>query len=259
VVVGPRLLSSLGQLQPRNQTPGQLRERVRALKAEGADAVKAFASGSIRNGGTMNVTQAQLDAICSEARAQGLRTLIHAHSSESIIAAVKAGCTQIEHGGFADDAAIAAMKEANVLFDPNIGLVLQNYLENRGKFLGSGNFNEEGFAFMEKAVPTLGPIFGAALKAGVRMPLGTDAVAGAHGQNARELFVRVKDGGQSPMDAVISATSLAAESLNLGEQVGSLKVGYEADIIAVSGDPTKDITALRDVQFVMKGGRVFRR
>ena len=259
VVVGPRLLSSLGQLHPGNQTPAELRERVRASKAQGADAIKAFASGSIRDGGKMNVTQAQLDAICAEARAQGLRTLIHAHSPESIIAAVKAGCTQIEHGGSADDAAIAAMKEANVLFDPNIGLVLQNYLENREKFAGSGNFNDEGFSFMEKAAPTMARIFSRAWQAGVRMPLGTDAVAGAHGQNARELIARIRNGGQSPMDAIVSATSLAAESLGLGDTIGTLKPGYEADIIAVPDDPVATPAALRRVTFVMKGGRVYRR
>jgi imidazolonepropionase-like amidohydrolase len=258
VVVGPRLLSSLGQIQPGNQTPDQLRERIRESKAQGADLIKAFASGSLRDGGKMNVTQAQLDAICGEAKAQGLRTLVHAHSPESIIAAVKAGCTQIEHGAFADDAAIKAMKEANVWFDPNIGLVLQNYIENKDKYLGSGNFNEEGFAFMEKAAPTLGPIFNKALKAGLRMPLGTDAVAGAHGQNAREAIVRVKDGGQSPMDAIVSATSLAAESMNLADRIGTLKAGYEADIVAVAGDPVADIAKLRDVRFVMKGGRVYK-
>jgi imidazolonepropionase-like amidohydrolase len=259
VVVGPRILSSLSQLQPGNQTPEQLRERVRALKTQGADLVKVFASGSIRDGGKMNVTQEQLDAICGEAKAHGLRTLVHAHSPESIIATVKAGCTQIEHGAFANDDAIKAMKEANVYFDPNIGLVLQNYIENKAKYMGSGNFNEEGFAFMEKAAPTLGPVFNKALRAGVRMPLGTDAVAGAHGQNAREAIVRVKDGGQSPGDAIVSATSLAAESMNLGDQIGTLKAGYEADIVAVKGDPTKDITKLKDVAFVMKGGRVYRK
>src|SRR3989454_4574206 len=259
VVVGPRLLSSLSQLQGGNQTPDQLRERVRALKAQGADLIKTFASGSIRDGGKMSITHEQLDAICGEAKAQGLRTLVHAHSPESIIAAVKAGCTQIEHGVFADDAAIRAMKDANVFFDPNIGLVLQNYIENKSKYLGSGNFNDEGFAFMEKAVPTLGPIFNKALKAGLRMPLGTDAVAGAHGQNAREAIVRVKDGGQKPMDAIIGATSLAAESMTLGDQIGTLKPGYEADIVAVTGDPVKDITKLRDVTFVMKGGRIYKR
>jgi imidazolonepropionase-like amidohydrolase len=259
VVVGPRLLSSLSQLQGGNQTPDQLRERVRALKAQGADLIKTFASGSIRDGGRMSITQEQLDAICGEAKAQGLRTLVHAHSPESIIAAVTAGCTEVEHGVFANDEAIKAMKDAHVFFDPNIGLVLQNYIENKDKYMGSGNFNAEGFAFMEKAVPTLGPGFNNALKAGVRMPLGTDAVAGAHGQNAREAIARVRDGGQRPMDAIISATSLAAESMNLGDQIGTLKAGYEADIVAVSGDPVKDITKLRDVTFVMKGGRIYKR
>jgi imidazolonepropionase-like amidohydrolase len=259
IVPGPRLLSSLGQLQGGSQTPDQLRERVRALKAQGADLIKAFASGSIRDGGKMTVTQEQIDAICGEAKAQGLRTLVHAHGPDSIIASVKAGCTQIEHGAYADDAAIKAMKDANVYFDPNIGLVLQNYIENEDRFTGSGNFNAEGFAFMKKAVPTMGPLFNKALKAGLRMPLGTDAVAGAHGQNAREAIARVKDGGQKPMDAIIGATSLAAESMNLGDRIGTLKPGYEADIVAVAGDPVQDITKLRDVKFVMKGGRIFKR
>jgi imidazolonepropionase-like amidohydrolase len=91
------------------------------------------------------------------------------------------------------------------------------------------------------------------------MPLGTDAVAGAHGQNAREAIVRVKDGGQPPMEAIVSATSLAAESLGLADQIGTLRPDYDADIIAVAGDPLTDITKLRDVKFVMKGGRVFRK
>jgi imidazolonepropionase-like amidohydrolase len=259
VVVGPRLLSSLSQIQPGSQTPEQLRARVRTLKTDGADVVKIFASGSIRDGGKMNVTQEQLDALCGEAKAQGLRTAVHAHSSDSIIASVKAGCGQIEHGLFADDAAIRTMKDANVFFDPNIGLVLQNYLENKDKYLGVGNYTEEGFAFMEKAIPGLAPVFNKALKAGLRMPLGTDAVAGAHGQNAREVIARVKDGGQPPMDAIVSATSLSAASLNLADSIGTLKAGYQADIIAVAGDPTADITRLRDVRFVMKGGRLYKR
>ena len=259
VVAGPRLLSSLSQLQGGSQTPDQLRERVRALKAQGADLIKAFASGSIRDGGKMTVTQEQIGAICGEAKAQGLRTLVHAHGPDSIIASVKAGCTQIEHGAYADEAAIKAMKDANVFFDPNIGLVLQNYIVNKDKYMGSGNFNAEGFAFMEKAVPTMGAVFNQALRAGVRMPLGTDAVAGAHGQNAREAIARVTDGGQKPMDAIIGATSLAAESMKLGDQIGRLEAGYEADVVAVAGDPVADITKLRDVTFVMKGGKVFKK
>ncbi len=254
-LVGPRIVSSLGQLQPGTRTPEQLREAVRASKTAGADVIKTFASGSIRDGGKLSVTQEQLDAVCGEARVQGLRAVVHAHDPDSIVAAVKAGCHQIEHGAFADDRAIAAMKAANVFFDPNIGLVLQNYIENKAKFQGFGSYTDEGFAFMERAVPTLGPIFKKALDAGLRMPLGTDAVAGAHGQNAREAFVRVQ-AGQRPVDALISATSLAAESLGMGSTLGRLAPGYLADIIAVSGDPTANIEALRSVRFVMSQGKV---
>jgi imidazolonepropionase-like amidohydrolase len=258
-VNGPRLLSSLDQIVPRpTDTPEQLRERVRRDKENGADLIKLFASASIRDGGKMNVTQAQIDAVCGEAKAQGLRSLVHAHSPDSIIAAVKGGCTEIEHGLFADDAAIEAMKDANVYFDPNIGLVLQNYLENEDKFLGSGNFTEEGFAAMRAALPNLEVVFRKALAAGLRMPLGTDAVAGAHGQNAREIIARVA-AGQKPMDAIIGATSLSAESLNLGDTIGALAPTYQADIVAVPGNPLSDINVLRNVEFVMKGGRVYKR
>ena len=253
---GPRILTSLGQINPRAaDTPDQLRQRVKTLKENGADVIKLFASGSIRDGGKMSATQEQIDAVCGEARAQGLRSVVHAHDPASVIASVKGGCSQIEHGAYADDAAFKAMKDANAFFDPNIGLVLQNYIENKAKYMGSGNYNEEGFAFMEKAVPTLAVGFKRALSFGLRMPMGTDAVAGAHGQNARESIARVK-AGQSPADAIIGATSLAAESLGLGATIGTLAAGYEADLVAVGGDPTKDITKLRDVRFVMKAGRI---
>jgi len=257
-VNGPRILSSLGQLQGGNSTPEELRERVRQFKADGADVIKFFASGSIRDGGKMNVTQAQLDAVCGEATAVGLRTAVHAHSADSVIAAVKAGCTQIEHGLFVDDAAVKAMADARVFFDPNIGLILQNYLEHREQYLGSGNFTEESFAAMKTVLPNGPAAFKKALAAGIRMPLGTDAVAGGHGQNAREIVARVVDGGQRPMDAIVSATSLAAESLRMGDSIGSLKIGYQADVIAVAGDPVADITALRRVRFVMRGGRLMK-
>jgi imidazolonepropionase-like amidohydrolase len=266
---GPRIVTSLGQLQMRQAqpaqgdrparpaaTPDELRAMVRTYKTNGADVIKTFASGSIRDGGKFNVQQEQLDAVCGEAKAQGLRSVVHAHDPASIMAAVKAGCYQVEHGAYADDASIAAMKAANMYFDPNIGLVLQNYIENKAKYGGTGNYDEAGFAFMEKAVSTLPPIFNKAMKAGLKMPMGTDAVAGAHGQNARELFVRVKDGGQKPMDAIVSTTSLAAESLRLGDSIGSLAPNYEADLVAVAGDPIKDITSLRTVRFVMKGGKI---
>jgi len=258
LITGPRILTSVSQIQGGNATPDQLRERVRQAKEQGADLIKFFASGSIRDGGKMNVTQEQADAVCGEAKAQGLRTLVHAHDPASILASVKAGCTQIEHGLFADDASIKAMKDANVYFDPNIGLVLQNYLENKDKFMGSGNFNDEGFASMQNVLPNVAQSFKKGLAAGLKMPMGTDAVAGAHGQNAREIVARVA-AGQKPMDAIIGATALAAESMKLGDMIGTLAPGFEADIVAVAGNPLTDISTLRTVSFVMKGGRVYKK
>jgi imidazolonepropionase-like amidohydrolase len=101
-------------------------------------------------------------------------------------------------------------------------------------------------------------MFKRALASKVKMPMGTDAVAGAHGQNAREIVVRVQQGGQAPMEALIGATSLAAETLRLQDTIGSLAPGLQADIIAVDGDPLQDITAVRRIAFVMKGGKVYR-
>jgi len=259
VLPGPRILTSLGSMNERTGGPDVLREYVRKQRAIGANLIKIFASKSIREGGGQTMTDEQLVAACGEARSVGLRTLVHAHAASAVLAATRAGCSQIEHGAFVSDEGLKLMAEKGVYFDPNIGLVLQNYIENKKRFLGIGNYNEEGFAFMEKAVPTNYPMFKRALAANVKMPMGTDAVAGAHGQNARELMVRVNEGGQKPMDAIISATSLAAESMGLGKEIGTLAPGMTADIVAVQGDPLKDIAALRRVSFVMKGGRIYRR
>ncbi len=263
---GPRLLTSIRQITERTggtnrqpATPEQLREVVRKAKADGADVVKLFASASIRDGGTQTMTDEQLQAACGEARAQGLRTLVHAHSAESMKAAVTAGCSQIEHGTFATDEVLRLMAERGTYFDPNIGLVLQNYLENKAKFMGIGNYNEEGFAYMEKAIPTAIEMFQRALRVPkLKIVYGTDAVAGAHGRNIEEAIVRVRDGGQKPMDAIVSLTSLSAESLGLQDRIGTIAPGMDADLVAVQGDPLVDIAVLRKVGFVMKGGKVYR-
>ena len=101
-----------------------------------------------------------------------------------------------------------AMKDADLFFDPTIGVVLQNYLENRAKYLGSGNYNEEGFAYMEKAVPGLSPMFARALKFGILIRLGTDGVVGVQGQNASEGVCRVSDGGKSLTEWIVSDSYL---------------------------------------------------
>ncbi len=257
VIVGPRILTSLEPLTERSGTPDQLRALVRARKAEGADVIKVFASKSIREGGAQTMTDAQLEAVCAEAKAQGLRSLIHAHSAEAVLAATKAGCTQIEHGVFATDGVLKLMAERGTYHDPQCGLVFRNYLENRAKYQGIGNYNDEGFASMEKAIPLALDGFKRALATpGLKLVWGTDAVAGAHGRNVEDLICRVNEGGQKAMDAIVSATSLNAEALGLKDQIGSLAPEMQADLIAVNGDPTRDITALRSVKFVMKGGRV---
>ena len=232
---------------------------MRQLKKDGADVIKIFASASIRDGGKQTMTDDQLNAACGEARSLGLRTMVHAHSPESIKASVNAGCRQIEHGVFVDDESLKLMAAKGVYFDPNVGVVLQNYIRNKAKFLGIGNYNEEGFAFMEKGVE----INKAMIKKAVATPnlklvLGTDAVAGAHGHNADEIVERVRQGNQKPMDAILSATSLAAESLNLQKSIGTLAPGYEADLAALDGDPLTDIAAVTRVVFVMKGGKVYK-
>jgi imidazolonepropionase-like amidohydrolase len=258
VLPGPRLLSSLGQIANSKLTPDQIREEVRKKKAEGADLVKIFASASIRDGGVPTLSQEQLDAACGEARAQGLRSMVHAHAAEAMMRAARAGCTVVEHGGLATPEALALLAEKGVWFDPNIGLVTQNYLENKARFLGIGNYTEEGFASMEKALGMKDAMFGAALKTtGLKMVMGTDAVAGAHGQNMREIVERVKS-GLPPMAAVVSLTSEAAASMHLEKAIGAVAPGLQADLVAVEGNPLQDITALQRVRFVMRGGKVYK-
>jgi len=259
ILPGPRLLTSLGQVSNPKLTPDDIRADIRRKKADGADLIKIFASASIRDGGVPTLSQEQLDAACGEARAQGLRSMVHAHSPESMMRAARARCTVVEHGGLASPEALKALADAGVYFDPNIGLVTQNYLENKSRFLGIGNYTEDGFASMAKALESKDTMFGAALKtAGLKMVMGTDAVAGAHGQNAREPIERVKS-GQRPMDAIIGMTSLAAQSMGLDAVTGSITTGLAADLVAVDGDPLSDITALQRVRFVMKDGKVYKR
>ncbi|HUB77346.1 MAG TPA: amidohydrolase family protein [Bryobacteraceae bacterium] len=256
-IPGPRILTSLHQITENSGTPEHIRALVDQYKAEGADLVKLFATASIRDGGKMTATVDQINAACGEAKAQGLRTIVHAHASDGARAAVMAGCTSIEHGTFLDNATLQLMKDHGVYFDPNF-LVLHNYLDNKEKFLGIGNYNEEGFIYMEKGLPLVADVYKRARKLGLKIILGTDAVAGAHGRNAEEFIYRVKDGGDTPMNALISGTSMAAESLGLGDRIGSLAPGMEADLVATDGNPLDDITNVRKVVFVMKHGRIYR-
>jgi len=258
VFPGPRILTSLEALTETSGDAAKLRQLVRERKQQGADFIKIFASKSIREGGAQTLSDEQLQAACGEAKALGLRTIVHAHSPESAKAATLAGCTSIEHGAYVTDEVFDLMAQHGTYYDPNIGLVLQNYLETKPKYFGIGNYNEEGFAFMEKGVAIVRDTFKKALThKNLKIIYGTDANAGAHGQNYREFIVRVRDGGQDPMAALVSATSLSAESLNMGDQIGSIAPGMQADIVAFDGNPLQDVTAAGRAVFVMKGGKVY--
>jgi imidazolonepropionase-like amidohydrolase len=257
VIPGPRLLTSLTPIDEEAGPPEAIRAAVRKLAADGADVVKVFASKSIRDGGAPTLSQEQLDAACGEARAHGLRSAVHAHGIESVRRAVLAGCGSIEHGVLLDAASLRLIAERGAYFDPNLDLVFRNYFENQDRFIGIGNYTAAGFAQMRKAVPRALAVFRQALATpGLKVVFGTDALAGAHGRNFEELVYRVEQGGQDPMAAIVSATSLAAESLRLGDRIGTVAPGYDADLIAVEGDPRRDIRSLLRVVWVMKSGRV---
>jgi imidazolonepropionase-like amidohydrolase len=187
ILPGPRILTSLQPISDIALTPDQLRAIVDERKAQGADFIKIFASKSIREGGDQTMSDAQLQAACGEANKLGLRTLIHAHADSAARAASLAGCTSIEHGAFVTDDTFRIMAAHHTYYDPNIGLVLQNYLANKEKYLGIGNYNEEGFDFMEKGEAITLATFKRAIKIpGLQIVYGTDAVAGAHGHNGEE-------------------------------------------------------------------------
>jgi imidazolonepropionase-like amidohydrolase len=255
-IIGPRLLTSLDQIHPRNQSPDELRAEVRRLKSQGADLIKLYGSESGNACAKSTVTLEQMTAVCGEAKVQGLRCVVHAHPPDAIMNAVKAGATEIEHGGCVDDDAIKAMADAGVLFDPTMS-VAPIAVEHKDELIRRDPRWAQRIAQMEDVIPKKKAAFQKALAAGLRMPNGSD-MGLRPGENALEIMVR-EDAGQKPMDAIIGATSLAAESLGLGKTVGTIAPGYEADIIAVAGNPLEEISTLRNVTFVMKGGQIYKR
>lgn len=258
---GPRILTAVEPLVGQGEktgSPDEIRAFIRKQKEAGADLIKIFASQSIRLGGAMTLSQEQLNAACGEAKKQGLRTLVHAYK-DAVRAAAIAGCSEIEHGTMATDDDLKLLAEKGTYLDPQAGLVIENYLLNKEKFLGTPGYTEEGFAAMERVLSLNHALVQRALKIpGLKVVFGTDALAGSHGRNAEEFIDRVRDGGIDPMTAMVSANSLGAEAMGLADQIGSITPGLQADIIALDGDPLKDITAVRRVTFVMKGGIIYK-
>jgi imidazolonepropionase-like amidohydrolase len=259
---GPRILTNVaalaGQVE-KTGTPEEIRAFVRKQKEAGADLLKIYAAGSWRQA-RLTMSQEQLNAACDEARKLGLRTLVHAYG-EAVRAASLAGCTQIEHGLGATDEDLKLLAERGTYLDPQAGLLVETYLSNKAKYAGTPFFpkTEAEFAPMADMLPVNhGFLKRAANTPGLKIVFGVDALAGAHGRNAEEFVIRVRESGVEPMAALVSANSLGAEALGMADQIGALAPGMQADIIALDGNPLDDITAVRRVVFVMKGGVVYK-
>ncbi len=256
---GPRVLTSLDWIEVDPETsPDELQAIVRERKSQGADLVKIRASSSQRVGAKPILTEAQLRILCDEVRAVGLRPMVHAYRSQ-VATAARAGCHQIEHATYATEKELRVAVDAGLFISPQVGLVVQNYIENQDRYLGEGNYTVEGMQTMERDMHYDFEICKlAAHLANAKLVFSTDATAGAHGKNAEEFIGRVKYCEQSPAAALLSAHKVAAESLEMDDELGRLAPGYQADIIALDGNPLEDITAVRRVVFVMRGGIVYK-
>ena len=247
---GPRILTAMNPINARTGNPEAIRAAIKKLKADGADLVKIFAA---TGGSDTIMTDEQMESAVSEARAQGFRTVTHARFLPEEKVAARAGVTTIEHGYGLDDETLETMAKRGIYFDPNF-LVSHNYIE----YLDAYRRGPEEKTTREKLLVTLGEVLPRARKHHVKIVLGTDAVAGAHGRNALEFIYRVQEGHERNMDVIMSGTSVAAESLGMADRIGSIAPGLEADIVATEGNPNDDITAVRRVVFVMKGGKVYK-
>ncbi|HWC95746.1 MAG TPA: amidohydrolase family protein [Candidatus Sulfopaludibacter sp.] len=253
LIPGPRVLTSLRQIQATAGDPEALRALVLKTKQDGADLIKLFATSGLGAGGGQTMTDQQIQAVCDAAKSVGLRTLVHAIGDSGARAAVLAGCTSIEHGTFLTNETLDLMAQKGTYFDPNL-LVLHNYLDKRDSY----TFTQPQLDTLQKGLGPTIDVLQRARARNIKITFGTDAVAGAHGRNAEEFIYRVREGHEKPMDAIVSATSISAQSLGMADRIGAIAPGLEADLVAVSGNPLDDITAVRRVVFVMKAGKVYR-
>lgn len=232
-------------------------QAVRQRYKDGSDLIKITATGGVlsqaKDGANAQFTIEEVKAIVAAAKDYGFKVAAHAHGAEGIKRAIIGGVNSIEHGTFMDDEAIQLMKQMGTWYVPTI---------TAGKSVADsakipGYYTD---IVTPKALAT-GPIiqstFAKAYKAGVKIAFGTDAGVFAHGKNWME-FVYMTEAGMPALEAIQSATIKAAELLGAADQLGVIESGKLADIIAVEGDPTKDIKAMGRVQFVMKDGKIFR-
>ncbi|HEY0150103.1 MAG TPA: amidohydrolase family protein [Allosphingosinicella sp.] len=228
--------------------------RVREFSRAGADVIKFTATGGVLSqqarGLGQHFTDAEMKAIVDTGHSLGLKVAAHAHSARGIEAAARAGVDSIEHGTFADTGAIQVMKANGSALVPT--LMAFTGIRER---LGKGVFTPQVEAKVRETLSEVGKAARAARAAGVPVVFGTDSAVYEHGRNAEEFALLVQHAGMTPSEAIASATTAAAKLLGLENEVGRIAPGYSADIIAVSGDPLRDVRALEKVDFVMVRGR----
>jgi imidazolonepropionase-like amidohydrolase len=250
------LMGEPGPAQGVVNSPLEAREAVRQQYKNGADHIKITATGGVlsvaASGQNPQFMMDELQAVVETARDYGMHVAAHAHGKEGMLRAVKAGVHTIEHGTYMDEEVMQAMVEHGTWYIPTI---------SAGKYVAE-QANIEGY-YHPLVVPKaleIGPLiqdtFARAYRYGVKIAFGTDASVFPHAQNARE-FEFMVEAGMPNNEALLSATSVAAEVLGMQDQIGRLAPGLSADIIAVDGDPLQDITVLQKVDFVMKQGVVY--
>ncbi len=231
-----------------------VRKKVRENIKYGADVIKMLATAGVLSEeeavGAPQYTQAEMNAIVDEAHLWGKRVAAHAHGTEGIKMAIRAGVTSVEHASFIDDEGIALAKEHGtwlVMDIYNDDYIMAEY--------GRLGYPDKILAKERLVGRTQRENFTKALKAGCKLAFGTDAGVYPHGWNAKQFHTMVV-WGMTPMQAIQSATTTAADLLGWPDKVGQLAPGFYADLIAVSGDPLADVTVLEHVGFVMKGGQI---
>ncbi|CAM5182659.1 amidohydrolase family protein [Alishewanella longhuensis] len=233
------------------------RKAVRQRYKEGADLIKVTATGGVlsvaKSGMNPQFTSEELEAIVSTARDYGFKVAVHAHGKEGMERAIKAGVDSVEHGTYMDKETMALMKKHGTYYVPTISA--GKWVQDKAKI--DGFFPE----LVRPKAATIGPLiqqtFAQAYQAGVKIAFGTDAGVGEHGENWRE-FVYMTEAGMPAMAAIQAATIEGAKLLGVEQELGSIRAGKIADIIAVPGDPLQDISVMGKVSFVMKAGRIYK-
>jgi imidazolonepropionase-like amidohydrolase len=233
----------------------QCAERVRQLARAGAQVIKFTATGGVLSqqarGLEAHFTDEEMRAIVTTAHSLGLRVAAHAHGARGIEAAARAGVDSIEHGTFADAAALQAMRRGNVALVPTL-MAFTGVREG----LAANRYTPAVAQKAREALAQLGVATRAARAAGVAVVFGTDAGVFDHGRNAGEFAQLIEFGGLTPAEAIASATTGAARLLGMENEVGRIAPGLSADLIAVEGDPLADVRVLERVSFAMARGRV---